>query len=77
LAAHVLIRPISDEEGMGLPQIVRRGELLAFLRYVHTLYRATTGIAIVLDNALAHLSHPQGREACTFRSVVSVLVRFV
>jgi hypothetical protein len=32
MAARVLIRPISDEKSMGLPQIVRRGELPAFLR---------------------------------------------
>jgi hypothetical protein len=32
MAARVLIRPLSDEEGMRLPRIVRRGELLAFLR---------------------------------------------
>jgi hypothetical protein len=32
MAARVLIRPISDDKGMWLPQIVRRGELLAFLR---------------------------------------------
>jgi hypothetical protein len=32
MAARVLIRPISDEEGRRLPQIMRTGELLAFLR---------------------------------------------
>jgi hypothetical protein len=34
----------------------RRGELLALLRYVRSPYPATTRIAIVLDNASAHLS---------------------
>ena len=48
---------------MGLPQIVRRGELLAFLRYVRALYRATTRIAIVLDNRLGTPVHPQRRDA--------------
>ena len=43
----------------------RRGEFLAFLRYLRTLYPLTVRIGIVLDNFSPHLSTDDDARAST------------